>query len=110
MTITLSAQIAVAPLLIFHFHGFSLVSPLTNMLIAPLIPLAMLLSFLSVLFGKIIGFFAYIILKLCIQIADFGAKIPYAHIETRSWISILALLLFVVILLYFKRKDIFKNL
>ncbi len=42
---TLSAQLAVLPLALYYFHQFSLVAPLANMLIAPLIPFAMLFGF-----------------------------------------------------------------
>lgn len=46
--LTLSAQVAVLPLLIFHFGGVSLVAPLANVLLAWLIPFGMIGSFIAV--------------------------------------------------------------
>ncbi|MBI2674689.1 MAG: ComEC family competence protein [Candidatus Yanofskybacteria bacterium] len=63
---TLSAQIAVAPLLIYYFKNFSPVSLPTNILILPFIPVAMFLGFITGLsgtllpvLGQIIGWFAW---------------------------------------------------
>jgi len=50
---TLSAQIAVAPLLIYYFKNFSIVSLPTNVLILPFIPAAMFAGFISGLAGMI---------------------------------------------------------
>ena len=63
---TLSAQLAVAPLIIYYFGGLSPVSLPTNVLILPFIPAAMLLGFLSGLagmvflsLGQVAGWFAW---------------------------------------------------
>jgi len=50
---TLSAQIAVAPLLIYYFKNFSIVSLPTNVLILPFIPAAMFAGFISGFAGMI---------------------------------------------------------
>jgi len=59
---TLSAQIAVLPLLVINFGQLSLIAPLANLLILPLIPLTMFWGFLAGLagifwlsIGKILG-------------------------------------------------------
>src|SRR3989344_2503223 len=63
---TLSAQLAVAPLIIYYFGGLSPVSLPTIVLILPFIPAAMLLGFLSGLagmvflsLGQVAGWFAW---------------------------------------------------
>ena len=63
---TLSAQIAVAPLLIYYFKNFSIVSLPTNVLILPFIPTAMFIGFLTGLagmvslpLGQVAGWFAW---------------------------------------------------
>src|SRR3989344_107249 len=50
---TLSAQVAVAPLLIYYFGGFSPISLPANILILPFVPVAMLLGFIAGLVGMI---------------------------------------------------------
>lgn len=79
---TISAQIAVAPFLIYYFHQFSLLSLPANILILPFVPAAMLLGFLSGItgmiflpFGKIIGLAAWAITTYQIKIIEFFASI-----------------------------------
>lgn len=48
---TVSAQVAVLPLLLYNFHSVSLVAPIVNMLILPIIPFAMLFGFLVGMVG-----------------------------------------------------------
>ena len=57
---TLSAQIAVLPILLYNFKQVSLIAPVVNVLILPLIPPAMLLGFLA----GLIGFFSIALAKL----------------------------------------------
>ncbi|GIV90548.1 MAG: competence protein ComEC [Chloroflexus sp.] len=44
LTATLAAQVLTLPLMLYHFGNLSLVAPLANILIVPLVPVAMLLS------------------------------------------------------------------
>ena len=52
LSVTLSAQILILPLVSFYFGRISIISPLTNVLILPVLPLALIGSFLSVLLGS----------------------------------------------------------
>jgi len=63
---TISAQVAVAPLLIYYFKNFSLVSLPANVLVLPFLPIAMLFGFATGLggmiflpLGQIIGWFSW---------------------------------------------------
>lgn len=101
---TISAQLAVLPLLLFSFGKLSLISPLANLLILPVIPLAMLMVFLSALMGFawlkigiIIGWFAEIFLNYAIKLAVFLSKIPLATINVKIN-QIWLFLLYVIIL------------
>lgn len=103
---TLSAQIATAPLLIFTFEKFSAVSILANMLVLPFVPIAMLLTFLTGFFAwifapiaYIFGFFAEMILKFSIFVANFFATNPNAQFEIEIGIFEVLLLYFALILL-----------
>src|SRR3989344_2987286 len=75
---TISAQVAVAPPLIYYFGNFSIVSFPTNILILPFVPAAMLTGFVAGLagmvnqsFGQVIGYIAWAITMYQIQIVEF---------------------------------------
>ncbi|MEK7604034.1 MAG: ComEC/Rec2 family competence protein [Patescibacteria group bacterium] len=77
---TLSAQIAVAPLLIYYFRNFSLVSLPVNLMILPFIPAAMFAGFISGLtgmifppLGQVIGWFAWAITAYQIEVVELFA-------------------------------------
>ena len=77
---TLSAQIAVAPLLVYYFGNLSLVSLPTNVLILPFIPAAMFMGFISGLagmiflpLGQIIGWFAWAVTTYQIEVVKLFA-------------------------------------
>src|SRR3989344_6671568 len=79
---TASAQIAVAPLLIYYFHQFSPLSLPVNFLILPFVPVAMLAGFfvgisgmLFVPLGQIIGYAAWAITTYQIVVVEFFARI-----------------------------------
>ena len=85
---TLAAQIATIPLTVFTFRQISLVAPLTNILVAPLIPVAMLSGFVATLAGMLwmplglaLGYPAWAVLELIILIAKIGAGVPWAAIR-----------------------------
>lgn len=85
LTATVAAQIATIPLSIFLFKQFSLVAPLSNILVAPLIPLSMLLGSISVLLsliwmplGMIVGYGTWALLEGILLIAKLSAAVPFA--------------------------------
>jgi len=92
---TLSAQLAVLPLLIINFGQLSLISPLANLLILPFIPLTMfwgfaaaIVGFLNLSLGKILGWLAWLLLTYEIKITEFLAQIPAAALKVDwSWLA-----------------------
>lgn len=85
---TIAAQLTAMPWSAFRFGLFSLISPIANVFVGPLIPLAMLMGFAGTvagmihpLIGKIIGFPAVVLLELIIGLTEFFAAIPYAAIN-----------------------------
>jgi len=77
---TISAQIAVAPLLIYYFNQFSFFSLPANILILPFVPLAMFIGFTAGIggmiflpLGKTIGMVAWAITTYQIQAISFFA-------------------------------------
>lgn len=90
---TLSAQITAVPWILYRFELLSVVSPLANILVAPLVPLAMLLGFiativgfLNVTLGRIAGFAASGVLDGIVWIARTLSDLPGSAIET-PWVS-----------------------
>ena len=82
---TVSAQIATAPLLIVAFGQISNVAVLSNLLILPLVPLAMLLTFAagigSLIFPSVshlLALPAFWLLHYMVNIAEFFADLPWA--------------------------------
>ncbi len=73
------ATLFVTPLLLFHFGSASLVSPLVNLVIAPLVGPAMLASFLVILAPvPPLGILAAVPLGAMTAIIEAGARIPGA--------------------------------
>lgn len=103
---TLSAQVFVSPLLLYAIGEFSIVSPLVNILIVPLVPLSMLLGFISALaamvwapLGTLFMLPTYVILNLQIRIVEFFGALPSASVlvpQFPVWMVVVsyALLLF----------------
>ncbi|MDP2691704.1 MAG: ComEC/Rec2 family competence protein [bacterium] len=92
--LTTSAQIMALPVILFNFQALSIVSPLSNLLIAgPIIPLAMLFGFLGTVvsfvylpLAKLIAFPAFLLLKYIVNIIQLTARIPYASMDV-TWFS-----------------------
>lgn len=85
---TLSATILTAPLIIYQFGRISLIAPITNILILPAIPLAMLLGFIQVILGMFwipigttFGYLTYTVLQYIITIVNFLAQFEFSSIN-----------------------------
>ena len=87
---TLSAIIATLPLILFQFGRLSIVAPVVNILILWIIPWIMIagavtviLSFVSTVFARILGFVAFIGMEYIIRVVRFFAHVPFASVELR---------------------------
>lgn len=84
---TLATQIAVLPLLMYHIGEVSLIAVVVNVLVLPLVPVAMLLTFATGLLGAVstmlaslAGFLATLVLSLILSISAWFALVPFAAI------------------------------
>jgi len=84
---TLGAQLAVFPLIWWQFGRVSLIAPLANILVLPLIPLSMALIFITGIMsliyfplGQLSGFITWPVLEYVIKIVELLAKVPWAAI------------------------------
>jgi len=107
LLLTLSASIGTAPLVAYHFHYFSVISPLSNLLIAPLIgfiliPLSVASSFLFLITGH------YMFTPIVSTISDVSislvkllSDIPFADIKIPPFPPIIVLLFYAGFIFYF---------
>ncbi len=92
LAMTLSAQVFTLPILIYNFGYMSLVAPITNILIVPLLPYIMGLGFLFALAGTIFQFLGWVLswpawplLTYLIKVIDFFSRAPKIDFAI-SWI------------------------
>lgn len=90
--LSLAAQIATTPLTLFNFGRLSLVSPLANVLAAPFLPLAMLFSGLSLLFGSPLAWIAWFPLRAVEQVALILGSLPWASVPLKLSFPVFCLL------------------
>ncbi len=96
---TLAAQVSVLPWLLYKVGELSLVSVMVNFLILPIVPLAMLLSFLAGVFffifyplAFLLSLLAYGTLHYMVLVVLFFASVPFAtltFINTPLWLVFL---------------------
>lgn len=96
LTMTIAAQIAATPFIISMFGTLSLIAPLANIIVAPALPIAMLLgaigtlvSYVSMPLGLLISYGGWATLEWIIYVAKIGAHIPGASINMHMPILIL---------------------
>lgn len=83
--VTMAAQVFTTPLLFYQFGRFSLIAPVANIFVLPLVPWIMLFSFcgLAVSFlilplGRLLSFGAYVLVMVMLFFVHLFARIPYA--------------------------------
>ncbi len=81
---TFAAQTGALPVVIWYFGSVSIISPLTNILVLPLIPFAMALSFgtwvLSLISFPYAGWIAYPVLTTIVHVSEWFAKLSFASV------------------------------
>ena len=115
---TISATLITLPLIIFQFGRLSIVAILVNVLILPLIPLAMGFGFLTIILGyiwlelaKAIAGLVWLILKYIIEVVEFFAQFNFIsiNIQSVSWpVLLVSYLIIFIIIIYFNKYAIKK--
>ncbi|HMP42101.1 MAG TPA: ComEC/Rec2 family competence protein [Roseiflexaceae bacterium] len=87
LTATLAAQILALPLILYHFGNLSLIAPLANVLILPMVPYAMLFGAIALVggliwlpLGQMLAWPAYLFLAWLTEGARFFAGVPWAAV------------------------------
>jgi competence protein ComEC len=105
--LTLSASIGTAPLVSYHFHYVSIISPISNLLLTPiigfvLIPLSILSSFLFLITGHYVFTPAVsIVSDISISLVKLMSAIPYSDIKIPAFPPIIVFLFYAGFLFYF---------
>ncbi|MCX6761943.1 MAG: ComEC/Rec2 family competence protein [Candidatus Moranbacteria bacterium] len=90
---SLSAQIFVLPIILFNFQALSLISPVTNILVLPILPFTMLIGFLAVAVSFIFqplavlfSWLAYLSLRYEIFVIHYFANLKFSALAVGlSW-------------------------
>jgi len=120
LTSTISAIILTAPLILYTFGRVSLVAPIANILILPVIPLAMAFGFVAVILGlinlgagQIFGWLVWLVLSYIIKVAEFLSKISWASLDIGriNWSVLVLFYLAIGFFIYYSTKvrNITKN-
>ncbi len=105
--LTLSASIGTAPLVSYHFHYVSIISPISNLLLTPiigfvLIPLSIVSSFLFLITGHYVFTPAVsIVSDISISLVKLMSAIPYSDIKIPAFPPIIVFLFYAGFLFYF---------
>ncbi len=85
---TLSAIVITLPLALYHFGRFSLIAPVTNLLILWTIPILMALGAIAIIasllffpFGQLVAWFGWLGLRYVITVVEWTAHLPFASFE-----------------------------
>lgn len=116
VAMTLAAQLATLPILIYNFGTFSASAPITNILIVPILPFIIGFGFAGIIFGllsqtlgMIFSFPVYLLLKFVIGISSFFEKFKLSNIKIETFspsFIILYYLALIFIIFYLKKKKI----
>jgi len=109
--LTIAAQLATMPIMIYKFGRISLISPLANLLVAPFLPLSMFFGFLTfllawipgvvqicVFFTSISSFLLFRVVEYCSELS--WASVEFGHLKFWLWVYLVGFGLF----LWVKRK------
>lgn len=111
--LTLSAQVFVLPIILNDFQKLSIISPLANVLVLPIIPLIMLLgfvmamvSFIFPLLAVVMAWLTFLPLKYETTVIEKMANLKFASVEilSFSWIWVAGWYIILIGFLFFAKK------
>ncbi|MBP9750060.1 MAG: ComEC/Rec2 family competence protein [Candidatus Pacebacteria bacterium] len=110
---TLATQLAVLPLLLYQIGQVSLVAPIVNVLVLPVVSFAMLTGFCAGLFGMLasglgipFAWTAHFLLSYIFIVVDLFARVPYASLSLppTPWWALLGMYLLLVVFVAHKHN------
>ncbi len=113
---TLTTQITVLPLLLYHIGEVSLVAIVVNVLVLPVVPVAMLLTFLTGVVGLIsitlaqpIAYLADLSLNYILVVAERFASLPFAAVSVPSFPAYLVPFMYLLMVMLIAYANYRKN-
>lgn len=105
---TMAAIVSTLPLLLYEFGTLSIVAPIVNILVLPIIPVTMLFGFLSVLpiAGPGFAFLANFLLLYILKTTEFFAQLSFASVPMPIPAWFLCVLVVCIFGLYFVLKQL----
>lgn len=84
VAMTLSAQILTLPMIVYYFRRLSLIAPLANILVVPILPIMTIAGFVLILAGLIsaklafvVGLFLHFVMTYIIKVVEILSQIPF---------------------------------
>lgn len=115
---TLAALFWVLPIIVFNFNSLSIIAPIANVLVLPLVPISMGLGFGALVIGLIninlgifSGLIAWVPLKIIIFITQFLADMPFAalNVSISKWTISIYYLMLIILMVYLYIKNVVKK-
>lgn len=107
LSVTISAQMAIMPIMIYRFNSFSLTFFISNVLASPFLGINIILglitifiSLISFKLAKVISLLLNLSLEILIGISEFTSKLPFSSILVKTPPMLLILLIYCFILLF----------
>jgi competence protein ComEC len=109
---TISTQIFVLPYLLWKIGALSVISPVTNIVVLPFIPISMLLGFFTGVFGYIwsplASFFSYLsffVMKIVTEIVEWFAQLSFSLVVVPKMSFVLVLVIYLLLGYYVVTKN-----
>ena len=110
---TLAAIVSTLPLILFQFGRLSIVAPIVNVLILWIIPLIMLLGFISVILsfilfplGELVAWIAWVGLQYITVVVKWFAGLKFAAVDLRIGAVVMILLYLAMFYWIYKKSNI----
>ncbi|MFH1890750.1 MAG: ComEC/Rec2 family competence protein [Candidatus Kuenenbacteria bacterium] len=114
LTMTLSAQVMVLPLVVYYFGNLSIMSPLSNILVLPLLPFVMIIGFILIIAGfiflplaSLLGYVLWLGIEWILLVARATSSFSYS-LQKIDFTWILIIYMFLAWFVWFlKRKKVY---
>jgi competence protein ComEC len=115
LTATVATQLFISPLLLYQIGEFSVVSVIVNVLVLPMVPVAMLLTFVTGMLALVsnivatpFAYLAYASLAYIIVLAEFFGSLPFASYIVPAFPGFIVPLCYLVFgLVYWRYRHLF---
>lgn len=112
---TISAQILTMPVILLNFGNLSVISPIANIFVLPLIPMAMFFGFailfagiFSVKFAMFFAFLEYAVLKFVLLLVSFFAGLPFAYYQINWFTPELFFIYYFFVVFFMLKRLVFR--